>query len=62
MQCPECGSPLMVSSSKYESAEGSTEVFSVLSMVCVNPKCGTYCGPNLNEPRKVAAVVRNKVN
>lgn len=62
MQCPECQSNLMVANSKFESAEGSTEVFSVLTMVCVNPKCGLYCGPNLNEPLKVAATVRNKVN
>jgi hypothetical protein len=31
-------------------------------MVCVNPKCGNYSGPDLNNPLKVAAVVRNKVN
>lgn len=62
MQCPECNSPLMVSNSKFESAEGSTEVFSVLTLCCVNPKCGTYAGANLNNPQKVAATVRNKVN
>lgn len=62
MQCPECQSNLMVANSKFESSEGSTEVYSVLTMVCVNPKCGNYAGPNLNEPLKVAAVVRNKVN
>ena len=62
MQCPECSQPLMVSNSKYESAEGSTEVYSVLTMVCVNPKCPNYCGPNLNEPLKIATIVRNKVN
>lgn len=62
MQCSECGAPLQVANSKYESAEGSTDVYSVLTMVCVNPKCPNYAGPNLNEPLKVAAIVRNKVN
>jgi hypothetical protein len=62
MQCSECKSNLLVSNSKYESAEGSTDVFSVLTMVCVNPKCGTYAGTNLNEPLKIAATVRNKVS
>lgn len=62
MQCPECKSNLLVSNSKYESTEGSTEVFSVLTLCCVNPKCGNYAGPNLNQPLKVAATVRNKVN
>jgi hypothetical protein len=52
----------MVGNSQYKSDEGSTEVYVELMMVCVNPKCGTYAGPNLNEPLKVAAVVRNKVN
>jgi hypothetical protein len=62
VECPECQQPLMVANSKYESAEGSTEVYSVLTMVCVNPKCPNYCGPNLNEPLKIAVIVRNKVN
>lgn len=62
MQCPECNSPLQVANSKYESAVDSTVVESVLTMVCVNPKCSNYAGTNLNEPLKVAQVVRNKVN
>jgi hypothetical protein len=62
MQCPECNSPLQVSNSKFESEQGSTDVYSVLTMVCVNPKCGLYCGKDLNNPLKVAQTVRNKVN
>ena len=61
MQCLECNSPLMIASSKYESEVGSNEVYSVLTMVCVNPKCNNYAGPNLNQPLKVADTVRNKV-
>ena len=62
MECPECNSPLQVAHSQYKSDEGSTDVFVELTMVCINPKCSNYCGPNLNEPLKVAAVVKNKVN
>lgn len=62
MQCPECNRPLMVANSKFESEQGSTEVYNVHTMVCVNPKCSNFAGPNLNEPLKVAATVRNKVN
>ena len=62
MKCPECRAPLMVSSSKYESEEGSTDVYNVLTLVCINPKCDNYSGPNLNEPQKVAEIVRRKVN
>ena len=71
MECPECKAPLMVANSKFESDVDSTDVYSVLTMVCVNSKfdpvkkawvCSLYCGPNLNQPLKVAAVVRNKVN
>jgi hypothetical protein len=61
MNCPECGSPLIVANSKYESPEGSTEVFNILTMVCINPKCDNYSGTDLNNPLKVAATVRNKV-
>ena len=62
MKCEECGADLQVAHSQYKSEAGSTEVFVELTMVCVNPKCSNYCGPNLNEPLKVAATVRNKVN
>jgi hypothetical protein len=62
VQCPECNQPLNVANSKFESEQGSTDVYSVLTMVCVNPKCPNYAGTNLNEPLKVAKTVRNKVN
>lgn len=62
MKCPECNQPLMVANSKLVSDVGSADVYSELTMVCVNPKCANYAGTNLNEPLKVAKTVRNKVN
>lgn len=62
MDCPECKAPLMVANSKLVSDVGTTEVFSELTMVCVNPKCDSYCGTDLNNPAKVAATIKNKVN
>lgn len=70
MNCPECGSPLMIANSKLVSDEGSTEVFNVLTMVCINSRvdpvkkafvCSLYAGPDLNNPLKVAATIKNKV-
>jgi hypothetical protein len=52
----------MIANSGYKSDEGSTDVFNELTMVCINPKCGNYSGKDLNNPLKVAATVRNKVN
>lgn len=62
MECSQCKAPLMISNSQYSSAKDSEDVHVNLTMVCVNPKCGNYCGTDLNKPRKVAATVRNKVN
>lgn len=71
MKCPECDSPLMIANSRLKSDEGSTEVYSELTMVCINSAidpntkqrvCSLYCGKDLNNPLKVAAIVRNKVN
>ncbi len=62
MECPECNNPLFIANSKLSSEVGSEDVYSELTMVCVNPKCGTYAGPNLNEPLKVAQIIKNKVN
>ena len=66
MECKECGKPLMVANSKFEainddSPDTPTEIFSVLTMVCINPKCDSYCGVDLNNPLKVAETIRNKV-
>jgi hypothetical protein len=69
MRCPDCGEDLKVADSKFQSDIGSTDVYSELTMVCVNsridPKtklhvCTLYCGPDLNNPRKVAATVKHK--
>jgi hypothetical protein len=62
MECPQCHNPLMVSNSKFTTEVGSIDVYSELTMVCINPKCANYCGTDLNHPLKVAATVRNKVN
>lgn len=61
-RCPECQYDLMISDSGFESDVGSTDVFSVLKLVCINPKCSSFIGQNLNNPDKVVKVVRNKVN
>ena len=70
MNCPECGSPLMIANSKLVSDEGSTEVFNELTLVCINsridpvkksPVCSLYAGKDLNNPLKVAATIKNKV-
>lgn len=72
MKCPECGENLFIANSKYEAetTENGTEIYSVLTMVCINsaidpvkkaPVCSLYAGPDLNNPKKVATVVKNKV-
>jgi hypothetical protein len=70
MNCPECGSPLMIAKSKFVSEEGSTEVFNELTLVCINSHidpvkkafvCSLYAGKDLNNPLKVANTIRNKV-
>ena len=72
MNCPECGSNLLISNSKYETetTDDGIEIYSVLTMVCVNSRvdpvkkthvCSLYAGQDLNNPLKVASTVRNKV-
>jgi hypothetical protein len=62
MECPECKAPLNVARGEFKSEQGSTDVYLEQTLVCINPKCPNFCGPNLNQPLKVAAVVKNKVN
>ena len=72
MKCPECGKPLFIANSKLEpvTTDEGTEIYSVLTMVCINSAidpvkkthvCSMYAGADLNKPLKVAATVRNKV-
>lgn len=60
MECPICRQILLVASCKPKSAVGTEEVTLVQTMVCPNPKCDNYCGPDLGKPLKVAAVVENR--
>lgn len=66
MLCPECNNNLQISNNRLESEVGSTDVYSVLTMICVNPKCGTWCGVreggDVKDAVKIAATVRNKVS
>jgi hypothetical protein len=62
MNCPKCSQPLRIASSKFDSAEGSTDVFRVISFVCTNPKCELFGGKDLANPSKVAKVDKRKVN
>jgi hypothetical protein len=61
MNCPKCQNTLRIASSKFESDIGSTDVFSVQLLVCVNPDCANK-EINLDHPTRVVETVRNKVN
>lgn len=62
MKCPHCNRDLNIANNRMESEENSTDVFSVQSLVCINPQCVAYAGKDLNNPRNIVEVVRNKVN
>jgi hypothetical protein len=61
MECKECHSEFMIADSKLTSEVGSTDVYSELNLVCINPKCPNYAGSDLNNP-KWYTTVKNKVN
>jgi hypothetical protein len=66
MECPTCKADLYIANSKYEALnddtpDKTTEIFSVLQLVCINPKCGSFAGNNLDNPNMIIETVRNKV-
>lgn len=61
-RCTACNSNLQIANSKYETQTGTTDVYSVLQMVCVNPKCDNFSGKDLNNPLVVMETIKNKVN
>lgn len=60
MKCKQCASDMKIAGSKLVSEIDTTDVFSELKMVCINPKCPNYCGKDLNKATKFETV-RNKV-
>jgi len=62
MRCKLCNGPLIVSSGRYHSPEGSTDVFFTRKFVCVNPKCELYAGKDLNNPKVIAEETTEKMN
>jgi hypothetical protein len=61
MNCPSCGDVARIAKSKFESPVDTTDVYSVMIMVCVNPDCANY-ETNLESPSKIVDTIRNKVN
>jgi hypothetical protein len=61
MNCPACGASTRIASSKFESDVGTTDVYSVMIMVCINPACTNH-ETNFESPSIVVETIRNKVN
>lgn len=61
MKCEKCGGKMMIAGSKLISEEGSTDVYSEMKMVCINPKCDDYGGRDLNKATKFQTL-RRKAN
>ncbi len=67
MNCPKCQCSLSIGTTRLEfegdnSPDTVTKVFNVLPMVCTNPGCDNYGGPDLNNPKVVTATLRQKMN
>lgn len=61
MLCPKCHNPVRIASSNFESEVGTTDVYNVQILVCVNSHCDNY-ESDLDSPKKTIDIVRNKVN
>ena len=69
-RCPVCNTSLQVISSTYESLAGSTDVYSVIKLGCLNnsePRnnldpCANYAGGQNPDPPHLITTIRNKVN
>lgn len=61
-QCKSCGNDLVISGSAFESELDSTKVYCKQDMVCTNANCSNFGGTDMKKPKKVAHVVKTKVN
>lgn len=60
MTCSKCGNSMRIARSTFESEAGSTDVYNVQLLACVNPECTDH-EPDLENPTRVQ-FVRNKLN
>jgi predicted metal-binding protein len=61
VKCDKCGGKMMIAESKFVTEVDSTDVYNELKMVCINPKCPEFGGPDLNKSTRFKTV-RRKVN
>lgn len=62
MKCKQCDFDLMIAKSDFKSELNSTDVFSVQTLVCVNPNCSFYAGKDLSDPLHIAETISTKIN
>ena len=68
-RCPICNTPLRVIGSSYESLEGSTDVFSIIKLGCLNNSepsnnrepCLNYVG-GVNPDPLLITTIKNQIN
>ncbi|WP_206460417.1 hypothetical protein [Anaerovorax sp. IOR16] len=60
--CPKCNAELQIANNQLKSERDSEDVYCELTMVCPNPNCENYAGPDRNNPKTVVKTIRNKVN
>lgn len=61
-KCPACGRQLFIGPSEFVSEAGKQSVYNKLSMVCINPDCKNYSGPDTKNPKKVAMEIKLPAN
>lgn len=66
-KCPLCSNDLFIAGSKFDAKNDNlpiipTKIFSVLTMVCINPNCPNFAGSDLNNPKVVVNTIWNQVN
>lgn len=62
MQCPACNLNATISKTEFKSDIDSTDIYAEQTVVCTNPNCSMHAGSNLNNPKKVIEVTKNKIN
>lgn len=63
MECQICNQPLIIAfSSDPYSDIGTTDVHMKRTFVCINPRCGNYCGKDLSNPKVISKEIDVKLS
>ena len=61
MKCDKCNQDLMAKDPEFKTEMNTVTITMELTLLCVNPKCDIYCGPDMSNPVHIAKKIKKPI-